>query len=408
MGCGLAVLVSGCGGGGGDGGAKVADGKAAAAASLATVPRGTLLQTTWSAYPRMVRLSHQRDPSRNGRIVASVSEFERGALQVGFHASDDGGATFRRLSTLQDAGFAAGLCCGSLYELPRAVGALPAGVLLFSVSVGHERAGTTMTQPIYRSDDGGASFRPLSASCGTAARVREPGRPGTGVWEPEFYVAADGSLVCVYSDETTPSGSQVLQLTRTEDGIVWSEPRVIVAGMHADDRPGMAVVRRLPDGRYLMSFELCGPAVPACVARLLVSSDGLDWGPPAGMGMRPQTALGQFFRHAPTIAWAPGSPGTPGVLTLIGQLLSDGSGTGIDPASGRALLVSDSGQPTGPWRIAPAPIGLAASPRESNYCQNYSTALLPSEDGQQLLALQTDLDAQGGCQARFGVSVLSR
>ena len=49
-----------------------------------------------------------------------------------------------------------------------------------------------------------------------------------------------------------------------------------------------------------------------------------------------------------------------------------------------------------------APIGLPSAPVVTNWCQNYSTPLLPSADGARVLLMQTDSTADGGCSARFG------
>jgi len=129
-GCAVAALVaaaSACGGGG--------DGNDASPltpliAQAPAVARGTLLQTGWSAYPRLVRLSHQSDPARNGVIFASVTEWSGGSARAGFHASFDDGVTFLRVGTLLDGAFATGLCCGTLFEMPQAVGTIAAGTLL--------------------------------------------------------------------------------------------------------------------------------------------------------------------------------------------------------------------------------------------------------------------------------------
>src|SRR5438128_9437865 len=89
------ATASACGGAGAiDGGTPVS-----AIAQTPAVPRGTLLQTGWSAYPRLVRLSHQSDPLRNGVIVASVTEVAGGSARAGFHASLDDGASFGRIGT---------------------------------------------------------------------------------------------------------------------------------------------------------------------------------------------------------------------------------------------------------------------------------------------------------------------
>ena len=49
-----------------------------------------------------------------------------------------------------------------------------------------------------------------------------------------------------------------------------------------------------------------------------------------------------------------------------------------------------------------APIGLPSAPLTTNWCQNYSTPLLPSLDGSRIMMMQTDSTADGGCVARFG------
>src|SRR5436309_2640119 len=82
-------------------------GDPASATSTATVTQatavaqGTLLQTGWSAYPRLVRLQHQSDAARNGVIVASITEIV-GTGRAGFHASVDDGRTFHRIGMLID------------------------------------------------------------------------------------------------------------------------------------------------------------------------------------------------------------------------------------------------------------------------------------------------------------------
>ena len=347
------------------------------------------------------------DPRRNGRIVASLTENVGGAWQAGFHASSDDGLTFARVGTLADPEFAKGLCCGTLFEVPQAVGGLAAGTLLYSASIGADSEGAFMAHRIYRSDDGGASFRPIDgATCGRESVPRRVGAPGSGLWEPEFLVAADGSLACIYSDETEPGKSQVLKLTATSDGTTWSAPRVVVAGPAPSDRPGMAGVRKLPSGLYAMVFEHCSTARLDCAARLMFSTDGLDWGALGALGIRPQTAAGQYFRHAPTLAWS-GAPGRAnGAFALIGQIVA-GDGAGIDVSgNGRVLLLNDRADGGGDWRLVAAPIGLASAPQATNWCQNYSTPLLPSRDGTQILMMQTDSTDDGGCLARFGRSAL--
>lgn len=185
-----AVLLLGCGCSGN-------------AEPLAEPERSTLQHEGWAAYPRLVRLAHQPDARLNGRIAASFSRL---------------------------------------------------GALLYAASLGQHRPGPLMSNRIDRSDDAGASFTRLGdAACGRSAVPRASDGPGSGVWEPEFLLAADGSLACIFSDETEPCRSQVLKPTSTRDGVHWAEPVIIVAGVAgvaSSDRLGMAGVRRLPGGSY--------------------------------------------------------------------------------------------------------------------------------------------------------------
>jgi len=90
----------------------------------AVAATGTLLPQS-VGYPRLVRLTHGPATS-NGWIIASTT----GKL---FMSKDDG----KSFSFLGDAPIQAGSrlrCCETLYELPQAVGSLPAGTLLYSAT----------------------------------------------------------------------------------------------------------------------------------------------------------------------------------------------------------------------------------------------------------------------------------
>jgi hypothetical protein len=95
-------------------------------------------------------------------------------------------------------------------------------------------------------------------------------------------------------------------VTSTDGGLTWG-PRQNVVAIHSTSavtyRPGMANVRRLPNGRYLMSYELCGSGLPdSCAVHYRTSADGWRWGDPADPGTVPETVDGKRLFHAPTIA----------------------------------------------------------------------------------------------------------
>lgn len=364
--------------------------------SLPPAATGTPLRDGTGLYPRAIRLAHSG--TANGRVLASVVTFDGDNGVGAIHESTDSGASFREVGRVSDPDSAAGqgLCCATLFELPRPVGSMPAGTLLWASSAGQDEQDRRMALRVWRSNDVGRTWSYLS-SCAVAN--------GTGgLWEPEFSVAEDGALVCHYADETDPGHSQKLVAARSYDGVHWEGHHDTVASGWSADRPGMPVVRKLPNGTYFMSYEICNPGGQyQCVVHFRTSADGWDWGNPASLGFRPETVDGKYFRAAPTIAWAPSPDGAPnGRLLLIGQRLLNRDGT---PAadSGRTILVNTENG-SGPWYEIESPV--AVPNPEVNYCQNYSSPLLPSADGRRVLQIATDFDGTT-CRAYYGTGGLT-
>lgn len=355
----------------------------------AAAATGTPLRTDTGLYPRAIRLEHSG--SANGRVLASVVTFQGNNGLGAIHESTDGGASFAQVGAVADpeAAGGQGLCCSTLYELPQQVGELPAGTLLWSASVGQDEPGRRMAIRVFRSNDIGRSWQYLST---VAAAPND-----RGLWEPEFSVDAEGNLVCHYSDETDGVHSQKLVAARTSDGLTWTGHHDTLASGLNSDRPGMAVVRRLPSGTYFMSYEICAAAGQyACVVHYRTSPDGWNWGSPTDLGIRPETADGKYFKHAPTVAWAP-EPGNPqGKLLLVGQVMYNRDGS-VAAGSGKTVW-TNSASGNGAWREIAAPV--AVSFTTVDFCPNYSSALLPSADGAQVLEVATDWDG-GVCKPYF-------
>ncbi|MET7929579.1 sialidase family protein [Streptomyces sp. NPDC005349] len=362
---------------------------------VALAATGTPLRNDTGLYPRAIRLAH--NGAADGRILASVVTFSGNNGLGSIHESTDGGASFRQVGTVTDpeASGGQGLCCSTLFELPQQVGNLPAGTLLWSASVGQDEPGRHMAIRIFKSSDVGRTWSYLS-TVATAPNDR-------GLWEPEFSIDSQGNLVCHYSDETDAAHSQKLVAARSSDGVTWTGHHNTVASNLASDRPGMAVVRKLPSGTYFMSYEICAAAGQfACVVHWRTSPDGWNWGDPAHLGFRPETADGKYFKHAPNLAWSP-EPGNPnGKLLLIGQEMYNADGTKA-AGSGRTIW-SNANNGNGPWRELSAPV--AVSSTTVDYCPNYSSSLLPSSDGSQVLEIATDYDA-GVCKPYFATGPTS-
>lgn len=364
-----------------------------AAADPGEAENGDRLMDTVALYPRVIRLQHSG--AANGRIIAGVVTFADGAGHGAIFQSTDDGRSFDRIGTVSDPGAARGLCCATLYELPQQVGELPAGTLIWSASVGQDAgAERRMTLPVWSSQDHGRTWTYES----TIATSPNFG----GLWEPEFTVSEDGRLVMFVSDESQqPMHSQTLVLSVSSDVKTWTPLRNVVAADDPELRPGMPVVRRIPGGDYLMSYEICGPG-QGCRHMVRRSTDGLDWGTPNDLG-RPIRAHGDWhFRHAPTISWYDDGTGN-GRLLAVGQMLYNGDGTVAAEGNGSTVFVNGAA-PESRWQQAPAPVRITEP--YDNYCPNYSSSLLPMPETGELLELATGYDEGGVCTTYFAVGEL--
>lgn len=158
---------------------------------------------------------------------------------------------------------------------------------------------------LYRSEDKGRTWRFLS----TIDRNEAPGGRGDrGLWEPMLATLPDGALSVVYADETyadaRPAYSQVIsQRISLDGGASWGPKiRIVTEPGGGAARPGMPVMTRLRDGRYLLVFEICG-GDPHCPVSFKRSPDGKQWLPGLGAPMPYQncgphvlaTAEGRLF-----------------------------------------------------------------------------------------------------------------
>lgn len=359
------------------------------ASDARTQASGTPLSPDVGLYPRLIRLAHTG--ADNGTILASVVTFDGNNGLGAIYESRDEGETFTRVGTVADPESAGGkgLCCASLYELPRQVGDMPAGTLLWASDAGQDSgAERRMTIRIWRSADRGRTWS-LLATPAVAANDK-------GMWEPEIQLSGD-RLVVVWADETDqPAHSQMLVQSTSTDGVNWTPRTRVVASTDPALRPGMPVIRQLPDGTYLMTYEICGPG-QGCSVHYRTSADGVGWGDPAALGPQIKAEDGRYFTHTPNTALTSGTtPG--GRLYLTGQLLMKPDGTIDEAGNGRTVMVSDDG-PGGPWRIIPAPVSVPNA--YDNYCPNYSSALLTTHDDSRLLGIATDDDTDDVCKAYY-------
>jgi hypothetical protein len=337
-------------------------------------------------YPRIIKLHHR---SKGHTLLATFQNGSGGEI----YRSTDNGTTFHRLSVIPSANSEGqSLCCVELFEFPTKLGRFPAGTLLWAGSLTTQSQPRQMRLDIWRSENGGASWSP-HGTCRAASG---------GLWEPKFIVAQDGSLVCLFSDETRqPEHSQVISETvSTDGGLTFGPPRDVVVLQSPYLRPGMPTTVKLPDGVWRMTYEVCG-ASPNCEVRSRTSPDGINWGDPTEFGAPISSNVGSYFTHTPVLSWAPFG-GRLGTLILSGQVFNEANGS-VSASSGRILLENRSGG-AGPWVpiAAPVPIG---GPFNEN-CSNYSSPVSPIH-GTRLLEFATGWDGNS-CQVFFGQGELPK
>ena len=342
----------------------------------------------FAGYPRVIRLAHSGTANRT--LLATFGINVGGTDSLLIYRSTDDGRSWLRLSTVADGAYGGRMCCETLFEAPQALGHQPAGTLLLGESAG--AAGTVGHElKIFRSRDHGWSWTYLS-SCAKGAG---------GVWEPDFQVDRAGRLVCYFSDERRVVYSQFLgHVVSVDGGKTWGPEHVDVAVPDGSSRPGMATVIRLPGGRYVMSFEVCGRT--NCEVHIKTSADAESWGAQTDLGPRVQTSSGVYAGHTPYIAWTRAG-GAQGEILLTSHDLYGRDDT-VAPQSRHDLLVNKQ-EGTGPWSLVAAPVQVSEGGPD---CANYSSALLPSSTGSGLVMLAAAGLDGGGCEIRYGRSALPK
>jgi hypothetical protein len=341
----------------------------------------------FGSYARLLRLEHSI--IGRGRIVAMLTSEDAGGKFTPVMESTDEGESFHKIGEIHDPDGRYGMCCGTAYELPQRVGKLRAGTLLWAASYRQDAgAQRRVGIKVWASKDGGRSWGFLA----------EPARSHNidGIWEPEFTVDAGGTLWLHFADETqAPKYAQVLNRVASTDGVNWGTKQLTLAIPPDRVRPGMPIIRRLPDGRYYFAYEICNFRDRYCDPYFKISPDGANWGSPTDPGTRVDTANGNYFQHAQTITLFPGGPN--GVrIVMVGQIYTNAKGQ-PQPKNGQVLLANDNFG-SGNWYELPAPVHITGI--HNNFCPNYSSTLLPVDGGKNVLEIATEYNS--GCKAYFG------
>ncbi|MFF1573352.1 ricin-type beta-trefoil lectin domain protein [Leifsonia sp. NPDC058292] len=373
--------------------------------NLNTYPNGT------AGYPRATRLDF--DGSANQTMLSTFAKGGHGAPgTLPIYRSTDGGGNWSQISTISSHTAGWDIEAPTLYEVPRTITGLNQGDVLAAGTAWQVGNYTTQKVEVFRSTDKGQSWQYLSDCTSTSGM---PNTWGHGIWEPSFLVTSNNTLACFISDErpanSATNNQAIGHYTSTNGGVTWSSTQTQDVVFPNDNlaRPGMQTFAALPNGSFVMSYELCRDATNAdhaCEVYVKFSSDGLNWGAAGTAGTLVSTADGRQLLHTPFISWAPGG-GANGTLLLSGQRVVSGpTGNKTVLAESGTVLFTKTNLGAGAWTEAATPVTVNPTGGYATgvpSCPGYSTPAIPREDGTSYVYFAATWLGQGNqCELRFG------
>lgn len=213
----------------------------------------SILYTPPSNAPAPGSLYGRAIQASNGHMFATFEQYTSGVSVFPIYESTDSGQSWTKIGNVSDTHKGVGMRWEPvLYQLPQAIGNMAAGTLLCAGNVvPSDRSSSEID--LYKSINEGRTWTYVSTiAVGSAAYCG-----GDPVWEP-YLLVANNKLICYYSDERDPLHSQKIVHQTTTDGVSWSGTVNDVALSDNSQRPGMPVVTRMPNGNYLMTYEIVG------------------------------------------------------------------------------------------------------------------------------------------------------
>jgi hypothetical protein len=273
-----------------------------------------------------------------------------------------------------------------LYEVTQTTGNLTAGtILLAGMIMPADRSSSRLV--LYKSTDRGSSWSLVSTidTGGPAVYDPSPTSTTTTVWEPSLAIDANGGLVAYYSDERQKANGvlQAISYRRSTDGgQTWGPLVNVSAPNNQSDRPGMITVAKLPDGRYMATFEVVNrPSQTQNTAPVYykISNDGLNWGTTTSIGSPILLANGRGIGSSPFVTWVP-SGGPKGMVVVASKWSLDAAGN-ID--GGQNFYVNYN-LGAGPWERLPMAVTYDATDTQGGNFSGFAQGIAGSVDGRTL------------------------
>lgn len=329
-----------------------------------------------TGYASAVRLSGQNNPRSNGRVLLVFEQ--NGMTGVPLYESDTAGKTWHFMQNVTDQAHAGQPAWQlrwqpHISEMTRQSGGLKQGTLLLAANATrNDEQGRVVEEDLqlYASTDQGKTWRYRGSIVHGGGHPED--KDNHGVWEPNIHILDDGRMIAYYSSEQHKQEgfNQILAHKLSSDGgKTWGKEVMDVAIPGGVERPGMAVVAHLSNGRYVMTYEdIDGPNNGQVYMKF--SADGLHFGDPADHGVPVQTEGGAWPAACPVVGWYPVG-GAQGVI-IVSAERAGGNGD----VAGRSLYWNNDGG-RGPWWEVPAPVQKVTG----NIHAGWTQALLRQADG---------------------------
>lgn len=350
-----------------------------------------------NAYARVIELQHAGH--RNDKLLATwehwytttpetttLANFPAGFI---IRESNDGGESWSTLATVNETngGSYSAFWQPAFFEFPRRLGNYPAGTLLLVGNLVPADISSTNFFA-WRSQDHGETWNPVG--------IWQQGSLGKGIWEPFLFLDNEDRLVAVFSDERDhESHSQMIVHVVSEDGgDTWGDVVRDIASPNKDDRPGMATVARMDNGKYIMSYEFCG--FPNCPSRVKTSTDGVSWNA-SDLGKQVSTFDNLYAGASPYIVW---DHSTKQLVMATRDIWYNAIANQIAPEKRRAVFTNKE-YGNGAWSWSPSSWRVSEATANCSSA-NYSPNLLPIMNGFMRYTAATSMDPARPCSEATG------